>query len=121
MSPTKSTPIAELFSIVNLAKIIGTFFIATCVVWLNSNYVKQDDYKELTNRVVIVESKAFNLERQVNDITPVLKNIEKRLSNIITEDGKVIYDNKIINMERDIGYIQKDIEYIKENIVKNSK
>jgi len=121
MSSTKSTPVAELFSFVNLAKILGTFFIATCVVWLNSNYVGQDDFKLLTNRVVIVESKTSNVERQVNDITPVLKNIEKRLSNIITEDGKVIYDNKIINMERDIGYIQKDIEYIKENMSKGQK
>lgn len=116
MSPPKNFSISEMFSFINLAKIVGTFFIATCVVWLNSSYVKQSEYKELTNRVTIVEAKAIGLERQMGDITPVLKNIEKRLSNIITEDGRIIYDNKIINMERDISLIQRDIEYIKKNV-----
>jgi hypothetical protein len=118
MPSSSNSTLSELFTTINIVKVVGTFFIATCVVWLNSNYVKQNEFKELTNRIVVVESKTNNLERQMGDIVPVLKNIEKRLSNIITEDGKIIYDNKIINMERDIGLIQKDIEYIKDNISK---
>ena len=111
----------NFFSLPNIIRVTGTVCVAFCVVWLNNTYVRNDSFQALETRVSVVENRSLSTEKQMNDLSPTLKSIEKRLSIIITEDGKIIYDAKITGMEKDISLIQRDIEYIKETIKDNKR
>ena len=119
LPPVKDKKILETldsFTNLSVVKIVGTACIAFCVFWLNSSYVRTDVFRVVGDKVSALEMRVTSTERQINDLSPILRSIEKRLSIVITEDGKILYDSKITGMERDISLIQKDIEYIKDNL-----
>lgn len=112
---------SEVFTFVNTVKIVGTFLVATCAIWLNNTYVRQEQFTVLDARVQNVEYRTSGLEKQLADIAPSIKNIESRLGNFITENGKIIYSDRLIAIEKDVSLIQKDIEYMKDNMPKKSQ
>ena len=117
----KQMSLSDIFNIFNILKFVGTFLIASIEVWLNSTYVSHSDLKIVDEKVQVISSKVLNIEnkmfvydKQYIDIAIAIKSIDRRLGNLITEDGKILYDYRFINMEKDISLIQKDIQYIKE-------
>jgi hypothetical protein len=117
----KQMSLSDIFNIFNILKFVGTFLIASIAVCLNSTYVSHSDLKIVDEKVQVISSKVLNIEnkmfvydKQYIDIAIAIKSIDRRLGNLITEDGKILYDYRFINMEKDISLIQKDIQYIKE-------
>ena len=103
-----------VFSLANVLKVVGIAIVSFVVVWLNSSYVSIEKYNTLENRVFMVEQKVVATDKQLDNVISMLKNIDLRISNLITPNGNIIYNEKILKMDNDIEVIKKDITYIKE-------
>ena len=124
----KSFTISEVFNALNLLKFVLAILISLSVIWLNSRYASQDQLNDIkdkilliNDRVSIIEQKNIQTEKINLELVSTIKSIERRLGYLVTEDGRVLYDVKIINMERDISLMQKDIQYLRESEVNKNK
>lgn len=117
MSPSNtkvSIDLQTVFSLANVLKVIGIAMVSFVVVWLNSSYVSIEKFNSLQDRVFVVEQKVLATDKQLENVITMLKNIDLRISNLITPNGNIIYNEKILKMDNDIEVIKKDITYIKE-------
>lgn len=120
MAPSKTKTISldlqTVFSIANLVKVIGIAVVSFVVVWLNSSYVSIQKHSALEQRVFVLEQRTTSADKQLDSVMVMLKNIDLRISSLITPAGTVIYTDKIMKMETDIESMKKDIMYIRENV-----
>lgn len=114
-TPNDSVSLNTVFNIANIIKVIGVSVLSFFIVWLNTNYVSTEKYHHLEERVTSLEQKIVTSEKQLDSVMNMLKNIDLRLSNLITPNGSVIYTDKILKMDSDIEIIKRDISYIKDH------
>ena len=118
---TFSTVIADLFNVVSVIKFLGVIVIACFILWMNSRYVTRAEYTSLSDRVVITENKIVADDSTNNQIIMELKalqvdikNLDSRLSNFVTPNGQVIYEEpRLQQLETNVKLMQQDLQYIK--------
>lgn len=122
----------KVFNVPNILKILGVVVISYAVVWLNSNFVSQEEYKKeykhLEDRVAVVENRSSSTDKQLttyvsqyDNLTNEIKKLNDRLSIVITPNGTLIYNDKFISMSQDIESMKRDITWIKDSISHDKK
>lgn len=113
----------------NFATVLLAALGATAALWLNNQYVSSEVYAKDKELIIL---KIENLEKEtqtirfmigqnkndIDNIQPLILKLELLLSNFITDDGKIITQQNIIELEKSIAEIKRDIEYIKRSIMK---
>ena len=113
----------------NFATLLLAGLGATAALWLNNEYVSAEVYAKDKELIILkiesLEKEAQTLRymisqnrRDIDTIEPLILKLEILLSNFITDDGKIITQQNIIELEKSIAEIKRDIEYIKKSIMK---
>lgn len=112
----------------NFATVILAGLAATTALWLNNHYVTAEVYSK-DKELIIVKIESLEKEAQtlrfligqnkddIDAMEPVILKLELLLSNFITDDGKIITQENMIELEKSIAEIKTDIEYIKRSIL----
>ena len=113
----------------NFATLILAALGASAALWLNNQYVSNEVYVK-DKELIILKIESLEKEAQtlrfmigqnkndIDTIEPLILKLELLLSNFITDDGKIITQQNIIELEKSIAEIKRDIEYIKRSIMK---
>jgi len=113
----------------NFATVLLAALGATTALWLNNQYVSNEVYVK-DKELIILKIESLEKEAQtlrfmigqnrndIDTIEPLILKLEILLSNFITDDGKIITQQNIIELEKSIAEIKRDIEYIKKSIMK---
>ena len=113
----------------NFATILLAALGASAALWLNNQYVSNEVYAK-DKELIILKIESLEKEAQtlrfmigqnkndIDTIEPLILKLELLLSNFITDDGKIITQQNIIELEKSIAEIKRDIEYIKQSIMK---
>tara|TARA_E500000318_G_scaffold10944_1_gene9623 strand:- start:3574 stop:3960 length:387 start_codon:yes stop_codon:yes gene_type:complete len=113
----------------NFATLLLAALGATAALWLNNQYVSNEVYVK-DKELIILKIESLEKEAQtlrfmigqnrndIDTIEPLILKLEILLSNFITDDGKIITQQNIIELEKSIAEIKRDIEYIKKSIMK---
>lgn len=113
----------------NFATLILAGLGATAALWLNNTYVSAEVYKK-DKELIIFKIETLEKETQtirymisknredIKNIEPLILKLEILLSNFITDDGKIITQKNIIELEKSLAEMRRDIEYIKELVMK---
>ena len=59
---------------------------------------------------------AMSNNEDIKKVLPIVEQIEKLLSNLITPSGEIILSDNMQQLELDIAIIKKDIEYMKNRL-----
>lgn len=100
---------------------------AFAALWLNNQYVSQEVY-EKDKEILLLKIETLETETQairymamsnnedIKKVLPIVEQIEKLLSNLITPSGDIILSDNMQQLELDIAIIKKDIEYMKNRL-----
>ena len=90
-------------------QIIGGICVACALFYLNSTYVKQDDFIPVAREIKVQAE-------QVSYVNAEVKNISRRLSKIVDDDGNPVNTDKMVEIQRDITKILVKLENLGDKI-----
>ena len=93
----------------NLIKIIGGAFVACIIFYLNATYVKKDDFSP-------VATELKTQAEQLSYVNAEVKNISRRLSKIVDEEGKPVNTDKMVEIQRDITRILVKLDNLSDKV-----
>jgi hypothetical protein len=98
----------------NLIKIMGGMAIAALLFYLNATYVKRDDFLPVAKEMTIQAE-------QLSYVNAEVKNISRRLSKIVDDEGKPVNTDKMVEIQRDIATILVKLENLSDKLNKLEK
>ena len=105
---------SQLNSWANIIKVFGGILIACTLYYLNTTYVKKDDFNP-----VAVEMKVQ--AEQISYVNTEVKNISRRLSKIVDDEGKPVNTDKMVEIQKDITKILVKLENLNDKVDRISK
>jgi predicted nucleic acid-binding Zn-ribbon protein len=101
--------ISNIADWLSVFKILGGVLIACSLFYLNSTYVKKDDFVPVAREIKVQAE-------QVSYVNAEVKNISRRLSKIVDDDGNPVNTDKMVEIQRDITKILVKLENLSDKI-----
>jgi len=100
-----------LSSWANLIKILGGITIAVVLFYLNATYVKKEDFEPVAKEITVQA-------QQLSYVNAEVKNISRRLSKIVDDEGKPVNTDKMVEIQRDITTILVKLDNLSDKVNK---
>ncbi len=98
----------------NLIKILGGISVAAVLFYLNATYVKKEDFEPVAKEITVQA-------QQLSYVNAEVKNISRRLSKIVDDDGKPVNTDKMVEIQRDITTIIVKLDNLSDKVNKLEK
>jgi len=93
----------------SIVKIIGGVVISCVLFYLNATYVTKNDF-------IPVAQQIKGQAQQISYVNAEVKNISRRLSKIVDNDGNPVNTDKMVEIQKDITKILVKMESLNEKI-----
>ena len=103
--------LSTLSSWANLIKILGGITIAVVLFYLNATYVKKEDCEPVAKEITVQA-------QQLSYVNAEVKNISRRLSKIVDDEGKPVNTDKMVEIQRDITTILVKLDNLSDKVNK---
>lgn len=103
--------LSTLSSWANLIKILGGITIAVVLFYLNATYVKKEDFEPVAKEITVQA-------QQLSYVNAEVKNISRRLSKIVDDEGKPVNTDKMVEIQRDITTILVKLDNLSDKVNK---
>lgn len=101
--------IAILSNWVNIVKVFGGIAVACVLFYLNATYVTKNDFTPVAQEIKVQA-------QQISYVNAEVKNISRRLSKIVDDEGNPVNTDKMVEIQKDIAKILMRMENLNEKV-----